>query len=107
MLMRQPQDRSYVLHARSSRLLPSWHGPSQPDDEKAKCQNGALENDRHIRPENCPGISGITVPYLLKSLSANYRNRCSRFSETRIIEAEARLVDPIDMLLQFVITARA
>lgn len=41
------------------------------------------KTDRHIRPEKCPGISGITVPYLLKSLSANYRNRCPRFSETR------------------------
>jgi hypothetical protein len=42
----------------------------------------------HIRPEPCPGISGITVPYLLKSLSANYRNGCPRLCETRNSDAD-------------------
>lgn len=32
---------------------------------------------------HCPGISGIAVPYLLKSLSANYRNPCPGICETR------------------------
>ena len=32
---------------------------------------------------HCPGISGIAVPYLLKSLSANYRNQCPGICETR------------------------
>ncbi len=35
------------------------------------------------RPKHCPGISGIAVPYLLKSLSGNYRNRSPGVSETR------------------------
>jgi transposase len=32
---------------------------------------------------HCPGISGIAVPFLLKSLSANYRNQCQGIRETR------------------------
>jgi len=32
---------------------------------------------------NCPRFSGISVPELLKSLSANYRNRCPEIAETR------------------------
>ncbi|MBR0801235.1 hypothetical protein JQ615_38370 [Bradyrhizobium jicamae] len=32
---------------------------------------------------NCPRFSGIPVPKLLKSLSANYRNRCPEIAETR------------------------
>src|SRR3546814_10625574 len=36
-----------------------------------------------FRSDHCPGIGGITVPYLLKSLSAIYRNRCPGISETR------------------------
>jgi len=32
---------------------------------------------------NCPRFSGIPVPELLKSLSANYRNRCPGIAETR------------------------
>ncbi len=34
---------------------------------------------------HCPGISGIAVPYLLKSLSANYRNPCPGICETRTL----------------------
>ena len=33
---------------------------------------------------NCPRFSEIPVPELLKSLSANYRNRCPEITETRI-----------------------
>ena len=45
--------------------------PARPKDEP------------HPRPEHCPGISGIAVPYLLKSLSGNYRNPCPGICETR------------------------
>jgi hypothetical protein len=64
--------------------------PLNPMMRGQKCQNGALENRPSYPPENCPGISGIIVPYLLKSLSASYRNWCPRFSETRTL---ARTVD--------------
>lgn len=36
---------------------------------------------------DCPRISGIPVPKLLKSLSANYRNRCPEITETRTNKA--------------------
>jgi len=45
--------------------------PARPKDEP------------HPRPEHCPGISGIAVPYLPKSLSGNYRNPCPGICETR------------------------
>jgi len=38
---------------------------------------------RKTTPHDCPRISGIPVPELLKSLSANYRNHCPGFTETR------------------------
>lgn len=38
---------------------------------------------RKPTPANCPRISGIPVPELLKSLSANYRKRCPGIAETR------------------------
>jgi hypothetical protein len=44
------------------------------------CLNGASENQPHA---NCPRISGIPVPELLKSLSTSYRKRCPGISETR------------------------
>ena len=44
LFMGQAQDRAYILHCRSSRLLPSRHGPSQRHREGRKCQNGAAEN---------------------------------------------------------------
>jgi len=33
--------------------------------------------------QNCPRLNEITVPSLVKSLSAIYRNNCPAFSETR------------------------
>lgn len=57
--------------------------PLSTDDEEPICQNGACENRPLIHVRDCPGISGIAVPYLLKSLSANYRNPCPEISETR------------------------
>ena len=47
--------------------------------EREHCLNGAPET----KLRNCPLFSGIPVPELLKSLSANYRNRCPGFTETR------------------------
>ena len=32
-------------------------------------------------PKTVPELAEIAVPYLLKSLSANYRNRCPEISE--------------------------
>jgi hypothetical protein len=55
-------------------------GQYLPNDKH--CLNGAPENHRR----NCPRFSGIAVPELLKSLSANYRNRCPVITETRIQE---------------------
>src|SRR3546814_9437136 len=72
-----------ILHVRSSCLLPSRHLPSHPHDERAQCQSGAPGRQTSFPPDHCPGIGGITVPYLLKSLSAIYRNRCPGISETR------------------------
>jgi hypothetical protein len=63
LFMGQAQDRSDILHRRLSRLLPSWHGTSQVDDERAKLPNGAAEN----RPPNPPRK---TVRDLAESLSA-------------------------------------
>src|SRR3546814_17199427 len=65
------------------RSLPSRHLPSHPHDERAQCQSGAPGRQTSLPPDHCPGIGGITVPYLLKSLSAIYRNRCPGISETR------------------------
>lgn len=48
---------------------------------------------------HCPGISGIAVPYLLKSLSANYRNPCPGICETRTLSKEG---DPLEILQQTV-----
>jgi len=56
LFMGQAQDRAYIPHCRSSRLLPSWHGPSQLNREGPNCQNGAAEN-RSSDP--IPRLSGI------------------------------------------------
>src|SRR3546814_6508768 len=50
---------------------------------RSQCQSGAPGRQTSFPPDHCPGIGGITVPYLLKSLSAIYRNRCPGISETR------------------------
>ncbi len=65
LLMGQAQDRLDIPHARSSRLLPSRHGPSQRHRERPNCQNGAAEN-RPLNP------LPKTVRDLAESLSANY-----------------------------------
>src|SRR3546814_11122450 len=70
-----------ILHVRSSCLLPSRHLPSHPHDERAQCQSGAPGRQTSFPPDHCPGIGGITVPYLLNSLSAIYRHRCPGISE--------------------------
>src|SRR5690606_24144822 len=57
--------------------------PLNPKMRGQNARTALPRTNRNIRPENCPGISGITVPYLLKSLSATHRNCCPRFSETR------------------------
>src|SRR3546814_14412962 len=67
------------------RSLPSRHLPSHPHDERAQCQSGAPGRQTSFPPDHCPGIGGITVPYLLKSLSALYRNRCPGICETSSI----------------------
>jgi hypothetical protein len=54
--MGQAQDRAYIPHCRSSRLLPPRHGPSLLNREGSNCQNGAAES----RPPNpIPELSGI------------------------------------------------
>ncbi len=58
----QAQDRTDVPHARSSRLLPSWHGPSQRLVRGQIARTAQPRTDHQIRP--------VTVRDLAESLSA-------------------------------------
>jgi hypothetical protein len=63
LFMGQAQDRPDIPHARSSRLLPSWHGLSRFDDERAKLpERRSREPTVKSTPE--------TVRDLAESLSA-------------------------------------